>query len=344
MNLHLEVAPAVDRRVGHGMSPWLTCILVGAALSLAWQPSFGESSVYPSRPIRLVIPSAAGGSPDTILRLLGNQLAKQTGQQFVLDNRPGGSYTIGTMVVAAAPPDGYTVGYGNLTSLTVNRYYLDQPPPYNIDKDITPVIQTHYQSNVLVVSPSLPIRSMSALIEYAKAHPGQLLYGSGGNGTSSHISAELFKFMSGTSIGHVPYKGSPQAIVDLMAGQIQMTFNNLVTLAPYIKNKRVNALAITGPKRSPLFPGLPTVAESGMPNYEFSVWGGLIAPARTPKEIIARLNAEINKAFELQAIKDEFDALGNTLVGGSPAQFEKFIAAENRKWEPVIRHIKLKVD
>jgi tripartite-type tricarboxylate transporter receptor subunit TctC len=197
---------------------------------------------------------------------------------------------------------------------------------------------------VLVVSPSLPVQSVSALIDYAKSNPGKLLYGSGGNGTSSHIAAELFKFMSGTTIGHVPYKGSPQAIGDLMAGQLQMTFNNLVTLAPYIRNKRVHPLALTGPKRSPLFPGLPTMAESGLPKYEFTVWGGLVAPARTPAEIVARLNAEINKAFELQAIRDEFDALGNTLVGGSPAQFAKFIAAENRKWEPVIRRIRLRVD
>jgi tripartite-type tricarboxylate transporter receptor subunit TctC len=322
-----------------------TITFIVAALLCAWQPSsFGAPSAYPNRPIRLVIPSAAGGSPDTILRILGNQLGKQTGQQLVLDNRPGGSYTIGTMMVAAAPPDGYTVGYANLTSLTVNRYYLDKPPPYDIDKDLAPVIQTHYQSNVLVVSPSLPVQSMSALIDYAKSNPGKLLYGSGGNGTSSHIAAELFKFMSGTTIGHVPYKGSPQAIGDLMAGQIQMTFNNLVTLAPYIKNKRVHPLALTGPKRSALFPGLPTVAESGLPKYEFTVWGGLVAPARTPREILARLNAEINKAFEVQAIKDEFDALGNTLVGGSPEQFAKFIAAENRKWEPVVRRIKLKVD
>jgi tripartite-type tricarboxylate transporter receptor subunit TctC len=301
-------------------------------------------AAYPDRPIRLVIPSAAGGSPDTILRIIGNQITKQTGQQVVLDNRPGGSYTIGTALVANAAPDGYVIGYANLTSLTVNRFYLEKPPAYDIDKGLVPVIQTHYQPNVLVITPTLKLQSVKSLVDYARANPGKLLYGSGGNGTSSHIAAELFKTMSGTDIGHVPYKGSPQAINDLMAGQIQMTYNNLVTLAPFIRAERVHALGLTGPKRSPLFPSLPTIAESGVPGYEMTVWGGIVAPAGTPKAIINKLNFEVNEAFKLQAVKDQFDVLGNTLVGGSAAQFEAFIRVENKKWEPIIKRIKLKID
>lgn len=297
---------------------------------------------YPERPIRLIVPSAAGGSPDTIMRIIANQLTKQMGQQIVLDNRPGGSYTIGTSMLAKAPADGYTIAYGNLTSLVINRFYLDEQPSYNVDKDLIPVVQTHYQPNVLVVTPSLSVRSIKTLIDYAKTHPGQLLYGSGGNGTSSHVTAELFKFMTGTRMEHVPYKGSPQAISDLIAGQIQLTINNLVTIAPHIKAKQVHALAVTGPKRSQLFPDLPTIAESGVPGYEFTEWGGLIVPAGTPKSVIARLNAEFNKAMLLPSIQNQFDGLGNTLVGGTSAQFSEFIERETKKWASVIRRIKLK--
>jgi tripartite-type tricarboxylate transporter receptor subunit TctC len=318
-------------------------IVAGALLSAAVHTAIAADARYPDRPIRFIVPSAAGGSPDTITRSIANQLTLQMGQQVVVDNRPGGSYTIGTSLIASAPPDGYTMGYANLTSLTVNRFYLDRPAPYDVDRDLAPVIQTHYQPNVLVVTPALPVDSVAALVQYAKAHPGGLLYGSGGNGTSSHIAAELFKFMTGTDIGHVPYKGSPQAITDLASGQIQLTFNNLVTLVPHIKSHRVHALALTGPQRSPLFPQLPTMEESGVRGYEFTVWGGIVVPAATPRALIERLNAEINKAFELPAIRHQFDGLGNTLVGGTPAEFERHIQKENAKWAPIVKRIKLKV-
>jgi tripartite-type tricarboxylate transporter receptor subunit TctC len=303
-----------------------------------------SDAAYPSRPIRLIVPSAAAGSPDTITRTIANQLTKQMAQQVVIDNRPGGSYTIGTGIVARAPGDGYTIGYANLTSLVVNRFYLEEQPPYNLDKDLAPVVQTHYQPNVLVVTPSLQVRSIKALIEYGKTHPAGLLYGSGGNGTSSHVAAELFKSMSGVQMEHVPYKGSPQAITDLISGQIHLTFNNLVTMAPHIKSKKLNPLGVTGPKRSALFPDLPTIAEGGVRGYEFTVWGGLIAPASTPKSVIARLNAEVNKAFDLPAVQDQFNGLGNTLVGGTPADFSAFIERETKKWQSIIPRIKLKAD
>ncbi len=206
------------------------------------------------------------------------------------------------------------------------------------------MVQTHYQSNVLVVTPTLPVRSIKALIDYGKTHPTGLLYGSGGNGTSSHVAAELFKSMTGIQMEHVPYKGSPQAITDLMAGQIQLTFNNLVTMSPLIRSKRLNALAVTGPKRSALFPDLPTIAESGVHGYEFTVWGGLVAPIGTPNYVIARLNAEVNKAFQLRAVQEQFDGLGNTLVGGTPAEFSAFIKRETKKWALIIPRIKLKTD
>lgn len=317
-----------------------------AMLLLTLQVTFftelSAATAYPDRPIRMIVPSAASGSPDTITRAIGNQLMKQMGQQIVIDNRPGASYTIGTSIIAKAPADGYTIGYANLTTFVINRFYLAEQPPYNLDKDLAPIVQTHYQPNVLVVTPSLPVQSVKALIDYAKMNPGRLFYGSAGNGTSSHVSAELFKQMAGVQIEHVPYKGSPQAITDLVAGQIQLTFNNLVTVAPHIRSKKLNALAVTGPKRSALFPDLPTIAESGVRGYEFTVWGGLVAPAGTPKSIIARLNTETNKAFAVPAMQTLFDALGNTLVGGTPPEFSAFIEKETKKWASLMPLIKLK--
>ncbi|MDB5927750.1 MAG: hypothetical protein QOI46_2796 [Alphaproteobacteria bacterium] len=316
--------------------------MLSFALYAASSVAAAADPAYPDRPIRLIVPSAAAGSPDTIMRTIANRLTQQMGQQVVVDNRPGGSYTIGTMALAKAPADGYTIAYANLTSLVMNRFYLNEQPLYNIDKDLAPVVQTHYQANVLAVTPSLPVRSVKALIDYARSNPGRLLYGSSGNGTSSHVSAELFKSMTGTQMEHVPYKGAQQSNIDLMGGQIQLTFNNVVTMAPLIKSKKLIALGITGPKRSPLFPDLPTIAESGVPGYEFTVWGGLIVPAGTPKSVIARLNGEVNKAFQLPAIQEQFDGLGNTLVGGTPAEFSAFIARETNKWAPIIPRIKLK--
>jgi tripartite-type tricarboxylate transporter receptor subunit TctC len=307
-------------------------------------PATAADTGYPDRPIRLIVPSAAAGSPDTIMRTIANQLTRHMKQQVVIDNRPGGSYTIGTSMLAKAPPDGYTIAYANLTSLVINRFYLEEQPPYNLDKDLVPIVQTHYQPNVLVVTPSLQIRSVKALIDYAKAHPGRLLYGSAGNGTSSHVAAELFKTMTGTQIEHVPYKGSPQAITDMMANQIQLTFSNLVTMSPFIKSKKLQAVGVTGPKRSRLFPEVPTIAESGVPGYDFTVWGGLIAPRGTPAPVIARLNAEVNKVLEMPAIQDQFDGLGNTPVGGTQAEFTAYIDRETKKWAPISKRIKLKSD
>jgi tripartite-type tricarboxylate transporter receptor subunit TctC len=320
------------------------CAMLFAVLSAASSVAAAADAAYPERPIRLIVPSAASGSPDTIMRSIAYQLTRQMKQQIVIDNRPGGSYTIGTMALAKSPADGYTIAYANLTSLVMNRFYLDEQPLYNIDKDLMPVVQTHYQPNVLAVSPSLPIRSVKALIDYAKANPGKLLYGSSGNGTSSHVSAELFKFMTGTQMEHVPYKGAQQSNIDLMAGQIQLTFNNVVTMSTLIKSKKLNGLAVTGPKRSALFPDLPTIAESGVPGYEFTVWGGLIVPAGTPKAVVAKLNAEVNKAFQVPGIQEQFDGLGNTLVGGTQAEFVAFIARETKKWAPIIPRIRLKAN
>lgn len=318
-------------------------LIAGLLFLCAALPITAANAEYPERPITLIVPSAAGGSPETTVRLLAAQLTQQIGQQIVIDSRPGGLYTIGTAMIAKAVPDGYTMGYGNVTSLAINRSLLTTQP-YDIDKDLQPVVQVHYQSNVLAVTPSLPVLTVKDLIDYAKKHPGQLLYGSGGNGTSGHLSAELFKFMTDTQIVHVPYKGSPQAIIDLIGGQVQLTFNNLVVIAPHIKAGKVRGLGVTGPNRSALLPELPTIAEAGVPGYEVTAWGGVIAPAGVPKPIIAKINMEINKAFAVPSVRKQFAALGSEPVGGTPEQFSEFIKSESQKWASVIKRLGAKID
>ncbi len=317
--------------------------IAGVLVACAALSNTPAGAEYPERPITLIVPSAAGGSPETTVRLLAAQLTQQIGQQIVIDSRPGGLYTIGTMMIAKAAPDGYTMGYGNVTSLAINRTLLTTQP-YDVDKDLQPVAQVHYQSNVLAVTPALPVLTVKDLIALAKKHPGQLLYGSAGNGTSGHLSAELFKYMTDTQIEHVPYKGSPQAIIDLIGGQVQLTFNNLVVIAPHIKAGKVRGLGVTGPKRSSLLPDLPTIAEAGVPGYEVTAWGGIIAPAGVPKPIIAKINAEINKAFAASSVRQQFAALGSELVGGSPEQFSAFMKKESQKWASVIKRSGAKID
>jgi tripartite-type tricarboxylate transporter receptor subunit TctC len=320
-------------------NPLITALAVLCA-ALTMMPANAE---YPERPITLIVPSAAGGSPETTVRLLAAQLTQQIGQQIVIDSRPGGVYTIGTMMIVRAVPDGYTMGYGNVTSLAINRTLLTTQP-YDVDKDLQPVVQVHYQSNVLAVTLALAVLTVKELIEFAKNHPGQLLYGSAGNGTSGHLSAELFKFMTDTQIVHVPYKGSPQAIIDLIGGQVQLTFNNLVVIAPHIKAGKVRGLGVTGPKRSTFLPDLPTIAEAGVPGYEVTAWGGVIAPAGVPKPIISKINAEINKAFAVPSVRKQFAALGSEPVGGTPEQFAEFIKTESQKWASVIKRSGAKID
>ena len=306
------------------------------------RPSTAQT--YPTKPVRIVVPGAAGSSSDTHMRLYASRLTQQMGQPIVIDNRPGGGGTIGTAASATATPDGYTIGFGNFTTLAVNKALLQSPPPYDVDKDLQPVVQTHYQPNALVLAPSLQFQTVSDLVDYARKNPGKLLYGSGGNGSSPHLAAELLKVMTGMQMDHVPYKGGPQAFNDLTAGRIHLAILNIVLIAPHIKSGKARALAVTGLKRSSLLPALPTIAESGVPGYEVIAWGGLIAPAGVPKAIIARLNDEINKALELPAFRAQFAALGSEPVGGSTEDFARFIRKESEKWGNLIRRSKIKPD
>ena len=312
----------------------LLCVAVVAA------PSHAE---YPDRPIRFVIPSAAGGSPDVLMRILTQQLSQQMGVALIVENKPGASFVLGTMDVVKAPADGYTLGYGNIVSLAINRSLLPNVP-YNVEKDLTLVSNCVRVFNLLAVNDKLPVRSVQELIDYAKKNPGRLTMGSGGNGTTGHLGGELFKAMTGTFIVHVPYRGSPQAINDLVAGQIDLMFDNISSIGPHAKTGRVRGLAVSGSRRSPVFPDLPTIAEAGVPGYETVAWGGVIGPANLPRGVVAKLGAEIKTALSAPALLERYRQLDTEADGGTPEEFLALVRRETPKWAEVIRRSGAKVD
>ena len=294
------------------------------------------TAAWPDRPIRMIVPYAPGSSPDNIMRPLAQEMSKGLGVAFVIDNRPGASGAVGTEAIAKAAPDGYTVGYGNIGTLTTNRFMIARLP-YDPDKDLTLIGMAGAVQNMLVVNNSLPVKTVRELIALAKKSPGKLVMASGGAGNTGHLGGELFKSMTGTYMLHVPYRGSPAAITDLIGGQADLMFDNLSSVGAFAKNGRVRGIAVSGPRRSPSFPDLPTIAEAGVPGYETLAWGGLIGPAGLAPEIVARLNAEMNRALNSQSLKDIYFALGFEASPGTPADFAAFIKREIPKWEQVIK-------
>ena len=304
---------------------------------------FSAHAAYPEKPIRFIIPSAPGGSPDVLMRILVQQMSQQMGVPFVVENKPGASFVLGTMDVVKAPPDGYTLGYGNIVSLAINRSLLPSLP-YDVERDLTLVSNCLHVFNLLVVNNNLPVRSVAELIDYAKRNPGKLTNGSSGNGTTGHLGGELFKTMTGTVIVHVPYKGSPQAINDLIGGQIQVMFDNVPSIGPHVKAGRVRALGVSSPKRAASFPEVPTIAEAGVPGYETNSWGGIIGPAKLPREIVQRLHAEIKAALAVPALIERYRALDSEIDGGTPEQFVALVRRETPKWAEVVRRSGAKID
>lgn len=305
----------------------------------------GAGAEYPERPIRLIIPSAAGGSPDVVTRILALELVKQMGQQIVIDNRPGASYTIGTDMIVRANPDGYTIGYANVVSLAINKSLLPKAQqPYDPDKDLAIVGQFLSTYNMLAVTNALPVKSVKELIDYARQNPGKLTNASGGNGTTGHLGGELFKIMTGTQIVHVPYKGSPQGISDLIGGQVQLMFDNLTSISPHVRSGKVRGIGVSSSKRSPIFPDIPTIAEAGVPGYETNAWGGLVVPVGTPKAVVIKLNSEVNKALQSTALKERYAAIEAEPVGGTPEAFTAFARRETAKWAEVIKKSGAKLD
>jgi tripartite-type tricarboxylate transporter receptor subunit TctC len=300
-------------------------------------------AAYPEKPIRFVVPSAAGGSVDVLMRILTTQLSTQMKVPFVIENKPGASFVLGTMDIVKAPPDGYTLGYGNLVSLAINKSLLGSIP-YDVEKDLTLVSNCVRVFNLLAVNSKLPINTVPELIAYAKKNPGRLTTGSSGNGTTGHLGAELFKAMTGTFILHIPYKGSPQAINDLMAGNIDMMFDNISSIGPHAKAGRVKGIAVSGPRRSPVFPDLPTIHEAGVTGYETVAWGGVIGPARLPADVMARLGKEIKAALAAPNVVERFKQLDTEPDGGTPEEFMALVKRETPKWAEVIRRSGAKVD
>lgn len=297
---------------------------------------------YPVRPIRFIVPYGGGSGPDITARLFATELSKQIGQQIVVDNRPGASGSIGTEMIARAAPDGYTIGFGGISTFAINPGVLARLP-YDPDKDLVKVVQTYFNPGVLAVTLSLPVSSAKELIDYARKNPGKLSFGSSGNGTSSHLSGELLKLMTGTQMVHVPYKTPEQGITDTIGGRLPVMFNNIGPMLPHVKAGRIRGLGVTSLKRSPAIPELPAIAET-VPGFEVIVWGGVVLPAGAPKAIVARLNAEINKVLAAPALKEKYAAIGYELVGGTPAQFDAFVKKEIAKWAEVVKRSGLKVE
>lgn len=279
----------------------------GVLLLLAW--SNATLAAYPERPIRWIVPAAAGGGADVSARVYAAELSRMLGQQVVIDNRPGAAGTIGIGLVARAATDGYTLGAGNITNIVTNRATAPKTS-YDPDHDLQAVVQTHFQPNMLVVAPATPARSVTELRELAKKTPGKLLYASSGNGSSLHFAGELFRMMSGAEISHVPYSSLPIAINDLIGGRVQMIFDNMTSAAPHVRAGRLRGLGVTSLKRSNSMPEIPTIHESGVPGYEIIVWSGIVVPAKTPAPIINRLNASTNEVLKMTAVREKTECTG----------------------------------
>lgn len=316
---------------------------LASATALAGLPLMSTAAAWPDHAVRLVVPSAAGGSPDAVCRLLANELSKSLGQALIIDNKPGASGNIGMIDVTRATPDGYTLGYGNVGTLAINKALFSRLP-YDPDRQLVPVALLGYVQNALVVRKDLGVRGVAELIALAKSRPGKLTMGSAGNGTTGHLGGELFKTMTGTAITHVPYRGSPQAIQDLMGGQVDLMFDNLSSIAPHIQAGRLTVLAVTGAQRSALFPHIPTLAESGVPGYDVVAWGGIVAPAKTPGGVVVQLNTAINAILSTPAMHEKYAAIGFETLTGPPERLWERVARETPIWADVVKRSGAQVD
>lgn len=316
----------------------MTLVLSAFVATASAQPQ----PTYPNRPIRFIVPLATGGAGDIAARLFGQKLADGLGQQVVIDNRPGAGGVIGADLAAKASPDGYTllIAGGNHTIFPS----LYKSLPYDFIKDLAPISMLAAFPHLLVVNPALPAKSVKELVALAKAKPGQINYASGGNGSTAHMAAEYFKSVAGINVIHVPYKGTAPALVALIAGEASLAFYSASSVLQHIKAGRLRALATTGERRSPSLPDLPTVAEAGVPGFETSGWVGLLAPAGTPKRIIAKLHGELARILSLPDVKERLAVLDLESVGSAPEEFATFIKKDIVKWAKVVKESGAKVD
>jgi tripartite-type tricarboxylate transporter receptor subunit TctC len=312
-------------------------LALAAALCMGFaaQAQTGPAATYPSRPVKLVVGYAAGGATDVIARLIAIKLGEQMGQTFLVDNRAGANSNVGADIVAHAPPDGLTLYLFTIAN-TINASLYDKLN-FDAQKDFEPVGLIARVPNILVVNPKLPIKTVADYVKFAADSPNGITFASSGSGSSIHLSGEMFKMVSHANMLHVPYKGSAPAVTDLLGGQVQSMFDNTPSSLPHVQAGRLRAIAITSARRSPLLPDVPTIAESGYPGFDVQSWFGLAAPAGTPRAIVDKLNAELDKALALPDIRKRFEDLAATPDAGTPEQFRSFIAAETRRWHEVVK-------
>jgi tripartite-type tricarboxylate transporter receptor subunit TctC len=308
------------------------CLLVAMVAA----PVFAQTPAFPSRPVRFVVPFSPGGSTDTLARTLGLKLTDSLGQQVVVDNRAGANGNLGTEIVARALPDGHTIVLGYIANLGIGPS-LYAKLPFDPINDFSPITHLAESPNILVAHPSLPVKSFKELIAYAKANPKKLNYASASIASVGHLTGELLNGLAGIDMVHVPYKGSGQAVIDLIGGQVQLMFSGMSSVMPHVKAGKLRPLAVTGSRRSPAVPDVPTIAESGFPKFEATAWYGVLAPAKTPRTIVNRLHGDIAKALVLPDVKQRLENVGFEIVGAGPDVFAAYIKNEIVKWEKVVK-------
>ena len=314
------------------------CTLLASALSAP----FAIAQSYPAKPVRVIVSFPPGSGADIVARTVTPRLTEIFGQQFIVDNRAGASGNLGSEVAAHSPPDGYTLLFTPASVASSQALYTKLN--YNLQRDLDPISMVASAPFVLVVHPSLPVKSAKDLIALAKARPGQLLYASTGNGGSPHLAMELFKMEAKIDIGHIPYKGTPPAVTDLIAGQVSMMFANTLSVLPYVNSGRLRALGISSAKRSAAAPSIPTIAETGMPGFESTTWFGMLAPTGTPKEIVNRLTTEIRKLVQTKAMSDALIAQGADPLGSTAEEFQAKIKSDIDKWTRTIKAAGVKAE
>lgn len=325
------------------MRPSTLASAAAFVLALTMIASAPSRADYPERPVRLVVPFPPGGGADNLARTIMPKVAEALGEAIVIDNKPGAGGNVGAEIVAHSAPDGYTLLYGTNGTHAINQT-LYSNLRFDPIEDFAPVSRMTAIAAMLVVNPALPVRSVSELIDYARANPGKLNFGSAGNGTTSHLAGELFRTMAGIDIVHVPYRGGALAMTDLIAGQVQMMIDVMPNAYPQAKAGKVRGLAVSTAQRFPTAPDVPTIEESGLAGFEVSAWDGVLAPAGTPAPVIAKLNAAIRRALEDPQVRDSLLARGAQPVPSTPEAFARHIKAETAKWAKVVRQSGAKVD
>ncbi len=318
-------------------------LAVAALLLAALLPAVSHAQSWPARPIRLVVPFPPGGTPDILSRLLGQRASRALGQQVVVDNRVGAGGNVAMELVARSAPDGYTIIMGTIGTCALNPA-LYANLSFSVERDFAPLMLVGSIPNMLAVHPSVPVNSVKELVALAKSKPGELTYGSSGFGSSLHLAGELFRGSAGVDVVHVPYKGSQPALIDLVAGQVDFMFDNMPSILPMAQAGKVRPLAVTGTKRSPLFPAVPTMAEAGYPGFVITPWFGLLAPAKVPQPVLARLNAAFNEALADPAVRKRLAEIDLEPAGGSGADYGALIRSESERWGRMIREKNIKAE